>query len=479
MRKVFVDDLPYTTNGFGANKNKKLINWKASIGLKVPFEYDNIKGFIKILYYNSENRNLKIIYEDNECVINCYDLIKGNIGKVLKKRTNEFKIKINTRLNDEKRDLLITDREYRNKTNQNFKWYKYTCNKCGWTEGWMEESNLLSKKYGCACCNNKITVLGINTIWDTDRWMCSLGISEEDAKRYLPQSNKKIKVVCPDCGKTKNICISKVYLNKSVSCTCGDGFSYPEKIMYSMLKQLNIDFTSQLTKTTFDWCRNYRYDFYIPSLNMIIELHGNQHYNGSIKFDKSLQEIQENDKSKEILAKNNGIKDYVIIDCRYSILEFIKNNIINSVLSNNFNLNQVNWELCDNFALKNIAKDICNYWNNLNEGKTVLDVCMRYNYSRTTIIRYLKKGKNLGWCNYDSKEERIKNGSRIGKSRRKQVEILRDNIVLGIFESATELERKSEELFGVRINNSYISKVCNGKITDYKGYTFRYVNKLN
>ena len=25
--------------------------------------------------------------------------------------------------------------------------------------------------------------LGVNTIWDKARWMCDLGISEEDAKR--------------------------------------------------------------------------------------------------------------------------------------------------------------------------------------------------------------------------------------------------------------------------------------------------------
>ena len=57
--------------------------------------------------------------------------------------------------------------------------------------------------------------------------------------------------------------------------------------MYSVLKQLNIEFEYQ---KIFDWSKNIKtnnlilngrkiYDFYLNELNIIIETHGDQHFN--------------------------------------------------------------------------------------------------------------------------------------------------------------------------------------------------------
>jgi hypothetical protein len=73
-------------------------------------------------------------------------------------------------------------------------------------------------------------------------------------------------------------------------------------------------------------------------------------------------------------------------------------------------------------------------------------------------------------------EEMKKRNSKNGKSNSKQVEIFDKNgVSLDIFESATELERQSEELFGVKLLQSAISSVCKGKYPKYKGYTFKYI----
>lgn len=58
----------------------------------------------------------------------------------------------------------------------------------------------------------------------------------------------------------------------------------------------------------------------------------------------------------------------------------------------------------------------------------------------------------------------------------KPVEIFKDGNSLGIFSSASELERKSEKLFGVKLLSSKISTVCTGKRKFHKGYTFKHVN---
>ena len=106
-----------------------------------------------------------------------------------------------------------------------------------------------------------------------------------------------------------------------------DGISIPEKFMWNVLKELNIEFKTQLNKKDFDWCQNYKYDFYIPSLNMVIETHGRQHYEKSDRG-RTLEEEQLNDKLKKELALNNNIKNYIIVDCRKSELEWLKENTI-------------------------------------------------------------------------------------------------------------------------------------------------------
>ena len=94
--------------------------------------------------------------------------------------------------------------------------------------------------------------LGINTIWDKARWMLNFGVSEEDAKKYMPQSNKFINVVCPYCGRIKKIKISNIYNQKSIGCICRDGYSYGHKYTYSVLEQLNINFEQNVKPK---WCR--------------------------------------------------------------------------------------------------------------------------------------------------------------------------------------------------------------------------------
>ena len=68
----------------------------------------------------------------------------------------------------------------------------------------------------------------------------------------------------------------------------------------------------------------------------------------------------------------------------------------------------------------------------------------------------------------------------IGKlnKRIKLVEIFKDNVSLGIFKNCKDLERQSEELFGVKLNKGNISAVARGDKKQYKGFTFKYVNQF-
>ena len=513
----------------------------------------------------------------------------------MNKKANIFKIEIGTVFEDDKRNITTTDREYRdNPYNEGkfLKWYKYKCNICGWTEGWVIENHL--KNRGCACCSGKNIVLGINTIWDTDTWMIPI-IGEECAKTHTHGSNAYIYPTCPDCGRVKNkkMKICTIHKSHSMFCSCNDGTSIGEKAMFNILEQLGVNFEHH---KTFDWsksvqvdnpklCGNKEYDFYFILNNeqFLIETHGNQHYEegfGRIKSNKkarTLKEEVENDKNKKELALINGIleKNYIVIDCRKSELNFIIDNIINNdKLNKLFDMDNIKINRTKEFAVSSRVKEVCELWNTIHDIQIICKITKLT--SPTTIRKYLKVGTELGYCVYNAIEEHLKgslkgntnrvfsekqkeliskanskkviclttekvfdsitqgadfyncNRTHIGdccKGKRKTCGELEDGTLLFwlyydeylklskqeiesieklkkrkkskiknitksskgiiclenkmIFITIAECERRSEELFGTKLDHSPISAVCSGKKSQYKGFTFRYILDLS
>lgn len=340
------------------------------------------------------------------------DYLEAEVGKhSCGKCINGFRLNVGDNFKSDKVDIVITDRffeDVKTKTgNRKWRKYKYVCNKCGYSEGVIEELKLVKYNRGCPCCcpNPQIVVPDINSIKAKTPWMIGLGVSMEDSVKYTPRSNKKISVICPNCGITKdNVTIDNINKNKSISCICGDGVSYPEKFIYSMLKQLNLKFETQYSPK---YLNKKRSDFYIPSLNLVIEADGRIGHEGGIVHSKSNKTIEEciiTDKWKDEQYKLNGV-DIIRIDCFESDMEYIKNSILNSKLNKLCNLSNINWLQCEEYALRNIVKDVCEVWNNKNEFETVTDISNKFDLNKATIREYLKKGTRLSWCNYDAKEE--------------------------------------------------------------------------
>lgn len=458
MKKVFLENLPRHKGTSGR------INWKESIGYRVPFIYDDIEGEIEIINYDT-GQELTTKYNQEFFKIKTQNFTGCMFGKMLGKITKDFKIEVGQIFKDDIRDITILFREYKKDVrHKEQKYYKYHCNKCG-NEDWSIENHLL-RGGGCnACCPTpRKAVLGINTIWDTDRWMVDLGVSEEDAKKYTHGSNKKITVKCPNCGRERNVKISTLNMNKSIACICSDGASYPEKIVANILEQIHIKYEIQYSPK---WVGNKRYDFYIKECNCIIEVHGKQHYslvaNFSTKKGRTLEEEQANDKFKKETALNNGIKHYIELDCKYSNIKYIKNSILNSELNDLFDLSKVDWLKSAKFANVNKIKEVCDYWNNKKEEETTRDLSELFKVNKNTIREYLKKGTKLGWCNYNPLQT-------------KKVNVIKNGIIVKSFNSLAELEQKSEKIFGTRLLHSKVSNVCNGKKPQYKGFTFKYIS---
>ena len=470
-QEIFLESLPkWGEKGCGKDGT---INWVESIGFKVNGIYDDINFEIEIINYNSKTKILKIRYNDKEFNIKTDSFKKCKLGKMMGKITSDFKYEIGTEFKDNKRDIIITDREYRKEENidnqgrksiANRKWYKYTCNVCGWTEGWIIEGSL--KTSGCRCCANQIPVLGINTIWDTDKWMIPY-IGEEIAKTHTHRSDKEVLYTYIEDGKiiSKNIMkISYIYSKHLFNnyYSYKDGISMPNKTMFNMLEQLNVEFMTEYSPS---WIGLKRYDFFIPLLNIIIEMDGAWHTKDNNKSGQSAEKSKETDDYKDEQARLHGI-EMIRIDCDYNSMDtrfkYIQNNLLNNKKLNKlFDLNKIDWNKCHEYGLSNLVKVACDYKNN-NKELTTTEIGKLMKTSQPTVISWLKDGSEVGWCNYYPT---------------KQIEIFKDRISLGVFESARKLEENSVEKFGVKLNKKSIFGACASENSEYKGYTFSYITR--
>lgn len=422
---------------------------------------------------------------------------------------------------------------------RNEKHYKYHCNICNWENGLIEEYNL--NKGGCACCRGLVVVKGINDLATVYPELIKYFDNTEDAYKISKGSSKKVKLKCPTCGKLKPMVLSNLvlqgfvcdycnslgvkhpellsyiknpedafniyaYSHKKIECkciicgkednrrvdhlsmhgfkcnNCSDYVKYPEKFMSSLLYQLNVEYIKQLSNKTFMWCDGHLYDFYIPKFNMIIETHGKQHYEDGGFWYRTLAEEQENDRIKEEKAIANGIENYIVIDCRYSNMEWIQESIFDSNLLSILHIkdiNSINWEQCNIDAIySNELKDMCDYWNH-HKNITTTQIAKVFNTSRERVLRYLTNGAELGLCNYDGHQERVKTTRKNGHSSGKVIDVFKDDEYLFSYKSMRNLEIHSVELLGVQLYASCISRVCRGKQKQYKGFVFKYSNNTD
>lgn len=218
----------------------------------------------------------------------------------------------------------------------------------------------------------------------------------KDCYNIACQSRKKFYFKCLNC---KNISTNKKSLysivNKNYSCEfCSDGLPITEKFMANILKQLDEDFITQLNKSDFEWCGYFKYDFYLPRYNMIIETHGIQHYKGK-NWNDELYITQMNDLFKYKCAKGH-VDNYIVIDCRYSELEWMKENIIKE-LGKYFDLSNIDWE----FVWKESQSSLCiKAWELWNKGCNITKISKILKLNQHTIITYLKRGNECGMCKY-------------------------------------------------------------------------------
>lgn len=337
---------------------------------------------------------------------------------------------------------------------------------------WTCVPSRLLQGQGCPVCSGRR--IGSppeyrNSIWSSEyREFYTQFMTEEQMKSTMPHSTKTTTVICPDCGRSKNIKPDQVTSARTIRCSCGDGMSYPNKFMFSLLEQLKIDFIPEYTD---DWSERCRYDDFIPSVKCIIENHGRQHYEETPFTERTLSEEQENDAKKMKLALSNGIQKYVVINCKHPNVDWIKQSILNSDLPDilKFSESDIDWDKCDIFAQKNLAKEVCEYYES-HSNILIQDLAKYFNLSRSTIRKYLITGTKYNWCDYNTKNSWKNKGAILSGSNGStavKIYCVDNGMVFGCQKDAKRL---------LNLNtSSHIPDCCSGKRKHASGYHWKYL----
>ena len=225
---------------------------------------------------------------------------------------------------------------------------------------------------------------------------------------YTEYSNQFVDFKCPNCGYLINKKISYVTRYNELSCPiCGDGYSYPNKFIYNCLLQVENIFDFLQREYHPKWCtflhkgqrKTGKYDIYF-SLNgksYICEMDGGIGH-GNREMGMTKEDALFIDGEKDRLAKEHNV-NIIRIDCNYTgsdRYDFIKNNIINSALSNVIDFSKIDFLKANTEAQSSLLIKACKFWN---QGYTSGEIATLINVSNSTVSNYLKLGSKYGICN--------------------------------------------------------------------------------
>lgn len=286
-----------------------------------------------------------------------------------------------------------------------------------------------------------------------------------DAFKFVKTDNAQVCFKCPKCGFKK---INSIHEINDYGFTCdkceNHSNGYPNKFMMSFLDQLHCNYIVEANrnKTGFEWLEKYRFDFLLEHEGKFyfIEMDGHFHFNNNRMNGVTAEESQAIDRYKDEIANKNGCQ-VIRIDCNYKGINnrfnYIKNNIINSELMSVLRIKEsdIDWQQCDRDALSNILYTICECWNTgIRDTKAI---AKQLGLSWSCVYDNLKKGVNLGLCDYDPNFTREMTRKRQRDKTSIPVKVLQNEKLIGIFESSSELSRQSESLFGVFFNPGHLS----------------------
>lgn len=339
---------------------------------------------------------------------------------------------------------------------------------CGhlWT---TKAARVYYRDFGCPYCSGNAILVGFNDLWTTSKTTAMLLTNSNDGYTLMKNSAKKRSFTCPLCGKSQFKFVNNVS-RRGLQCSfCGDGVSYPNKFCRAFLDQLPID--DYEVEWQPDWAKPYFYDnvFSYNGIRYILEADGNLHYSDKNEFGVSLEERQKVDEIKNKLAQEHNIA-VIRIDCRESDCNYIKNNILVSELNNIFELDFIDWNQCDAKAQKSLVKTACDLY--MSGIKSTEKISKIIKVGRNAVIRYLKKGSEFGWCNYDP--QKAQSDNYVKQSIPVTVVHIQSQNCL-YFNSIIVCERELPNIYSTNVYQKGIINACKTG-EPYNGFYFKFTD---
>lgn len=414
--------------------NKKQNRWEKCYKTPCEFEYKDTKGIMYITYLRKKmtgNKKVSVLlveFEEFSQEMVPSMIIKCSFGGLLGYKTTEYKYNIGDIVNGSKviEQIRIYDKYSSTKA------YKMLCLE---TKGLFEmrESNLKNGQKSPYLRGYKVNE---GNSLSNEPHVLNYLKNKEVAKTLHRKSGKKVEVLCKKCGYEKEIVVHDL-VKYGFSCPfCTEGISFPERFMASLLKINNIHYEFQ--KSFVDLPRK-RFDFYLPELNVVIEMNGKQHYK-DVPYFKNNRTF-ESDSIKQKYCRLNNI-GYIPINCSVSSFDFIIHNIKKTdleFLMINITKKQISDEMTRTFVNENIKDIIKDY----EKGDSYRTLIKRYNLkNKSHLIAILKR---MGVYTY-------RDG---GKLNSKKIICINNKRV---FESV----REAMNYAGLN-SSSHIVQVCKGK----------------
>lgn len=272
---------------------------------------------------------------------------------------------------------------------------------CKYGHVWDSTPHDVLEGYGCPYCAGQKVLIGFNDLWTTDPEMASMLTDPSIGYEITRGSKRIVGWTCPYCSSQKQSSPKQVSTYGLACPNCSDGISYPNRLMYNILTQFNINFKNEVSKATqgFEWVGKYKYDFYFEvNGNMnFIEMDGGFHYGD---YFLSYEEVHDTDKIKDSLAIEHGI-NMIRIDCNYTLMsrrfEYIKQSILNSKLNQILDLNSVNWEKCNKDALKSLYMEAAKQYDS---GMSIREIANNLGVSYSSVYTWIKTLGEKGLCSY-------------------------------------------------------------------------------
>ena len=395
-----------------------------------------------------------------------------------KKENNQYQYQIGEIVETKNGQVKILSQYYTHRTTkskgkiitQTYRCYDIECQIC---HGVIEEYTdakikSLSK---CPYCVGKRIKIGFNDMWTTSPEMAELLKNPEDGYTHTKQSCKKLEWFCPDCGELVIMTPGNVYKqNGRLSCKkCGIGTSYPNRFMFNLLTYLRIDF---IPEKTFSWSNGKIYDFYLPKFNIIIEMHGGQHYVHT-GFQRTLELEQENDLYKEKLAKENGISKYIVVECMKSLPEYIYQNICNSELRNIIKIDNIDINPIHEQSIKKFIFVVIDALNDNNDD--VVKAAQQLKIDPHCVYKYIHIAEERGWYKHNWEAFKKKRFLNTSKTRSEKYGKPFLCVETGyVFKAGSELDNNSEKIFNKNMTRACLNKALKDGIKAY-GYHWQYI----